>query len=94
VVIRVHDNGIGVPAEKREKLFQEFYRAHDDTVTDANGSGLGLSIVRETVESIGGRAWAEFPEDTGSTFAFAIPARRWDDLEATESTSGDSPTTD
>jgi signal transduction histidine kinase len=85
VIIRVHDNGIGVPADRREQLFQEFYRAHGDTVTDAEGTGLGLSIVRETVESIGGRAWAEFPEDgPGSVFAFAIPARRSDDLEATE----------
>jgi signal transduction histidine kinase len=83
VVIRVSDNGIGVPADRREKLFQEFYRAHGDTVTDADGTGLGLSIVRETVESIGGRAWAEFPDDAGSVFAFAIPARRSDDREAT-----------
>ena len=90
VVIRVYDNGIGVPAEKREKLFEEFYRAHGDTVTDASGTGLGLSIVRETVESIGGRAWAEFPDDTGSVFAFALPARRQDDLVAAEESSGDS----
>ena len=83
VVIRVSDNGIGVPADRREHLFQEFYRAHGDTVTDADGTGLGLSIVRETVESIGGRAWAEFPDDAGSVFAFAIPARRSDDREAT-----------
>src|SRR6266550_1114446 len=91
VVIRVHDNGIGVPAEKREQLFKEFYRAHGDTVTGADGSGLGLSIVRETVESIGGRAWAEFPGDSGSTFAFAIPARRFDDLRAAEEAESDAP---
>jgi len=84
VVIRVTDNGIGVPADSREHLFREFYRAHGETVTEAEGTGLGLSIVRETVESIGGRAWAEFPEDAGSVFAFSIPARRSDDVEATE----------
>jgi signal transduction histidine kinase len=84
VVIRVFDNGIGVPADKREKLFQEFYRAHDDTVTDTEGSGLGLSIVRETVESIGGRAWAEFPSESGSVFAFSIPSRRVEDEPALE----------
>jgi signal transduction histidine kinase len=89
VVIRVHDNGIGVPANKREQLFQEFYRAHGDTVTGADGSGLGLSIVRQTVESIGGRAWAEFPAVTGSVFAFALPARRMDDLRAMENLPGD-----
>lgn len=84
VIIRVSDNGIGVPADSRRQLFQEFYRAHPDTVTGADGSGLGLSIVRETVESIGGRAWAEFPGATGSVFAFALPARRRDDIRATE----------
>ncbi|MDP9278048.1 MAG: sensor histidine kinase [Gemmatimonadota bacterium] len=83
VVIRVSDNGIGVPADSREQLFQEFYRAHSDTVTCADGSGLGLSIVRETVESIGGRVWAEFPEGVGSVFAFSLPSRRRDDVEAT-----------
>lgn len=82
VVIRVSDNGIGVPAHKREQLFEEFYRAHGETVTDAGGSGLGLSIVRETVESIGGRAWAEFPEGEGSVFAFSLPSRRHDDVVA------------
>jgi signal transduction histidine kinase len=94
VIIRVYDNGIGVPADRREQLFQEFYRAHGDTVTDAVGTGLGLSIVRETVESIGGRAWAEFPDDTGSVFAFALPARRQDDLVAAKESSGDSRTAD
>jgi signal transduction histidine kinase len=93
VVIRVSDNGIGVPADRREQLFQEFYRAHGDTVTGADGTGLGLSIVRETVESIGGRAWAEFPEDAGSIFAFAIPARRSDDREATNDLSDGSTAT-
>jgi signal transduction histidine kinase len=91
VVIRVHDNGIGVPEDKREELFKEFYRAHGDTVTEDDSTGLGLSIVRETVESIGGRAWAEFPEESGSVFAFAIPARRFDDLRATEEAEGDAP---
>ena len=95
VVIRVTDNGIGVPADKREQLFEEFYRAHGETVTDADGTGLGLSIVRETVESIGGRAWAEFPDGEGSVFAFSLPSRRRDDIAATEDVreTTDSPTT-
>jgi len=82
VVIRVADNGVGIPADRREQLFEEFYRAHDDTVTEAAGTGLGLSIVRETVESIGGRAWAEFPEEAGSVFAFSVPSRRRDDIQS------------
>ena len=87
VVIRVADNGIGVPADRRENLFREFYRAHDDTVTDAAGTGLGLSIVREAVEAIGGRAWAEFPENDGSVFAFCVPSRRKEDARNVEAVS-------
>jgi two-component system phosphate regulon sensor histidine kinase PhoR len=74
VVVRVRDNGLGVPADKRDRLFERFFRAHE-TVTDAEGTGLGLSIVRDTIASIGGRAWAEFPAD-GSVFAFSMPYRR------------------
>ncbi|MDQ3387921.1 MAG: sensor histidine kinase [Gemmatimonadota bacterium] len=75
VVIKVRDNGIGVPEAGREGLFQRFFRAHDQSVTGIEGTGLGLSIVRDTVESMGGRAWAEFPEE-GSVFCIGLPCRR------------------
>ena len=74
VVVRVRDNGLGVPPSKRDHLFERFYRAHE-TITEVEGTGLGLSIVRDTAKSQGGRAWAEFPE-TGSEFAFSLPDRR------------------
>ena len=77
LVVRVRDNGLGVPMEKRDGLFERFFRAHE-TITGVEGTGLGLSIVRETVEALGGRAWVEFlePAGTGSVFAFAMPCRR------------------
>lgn len=78
----VQDNGIGVPIEARSELFRQFYRAHEETVTDVDGSGLGLNIVRETVESLGGRAWAEFPDDGGAVFAFSLLSRREEDAAA------------
>ena len=74
VVVRVRDNGLGVPRDKRDSLFERFYRAHT-AATQAEGTGLGLSIVSETVASLGGRAWAEFPP-SGSVFAFSLPYRR------------------
>jgi len=82
LTVRVRDNGIGVPERARAELFDAFFRAHGATVTGIEGSGLGLSIVRETVESLGGRAWAEFPEEGGSVFAFALPSRREEDAAA------------
>jgi signal transduction histidine kinase len=75
VLVRVRDNGIGVPADKRDKLFERFFRAHEG-MNAIEGTGLGLNIVRETAESQGGRAWAEYPDDGGSIFSIALPLRR------------------
>ena len=80
--VYVRDNGIGVPVAARARLFEQFYRAHGETVTAIEGTGLGLSIARETAESLGGRAWAEFPEEGGSVFAFSLPSRREEDAAA------------
>lgn len=74
IVVRVCDNGLGVPVDKREHLFERFFRAHEG-MAEVEGTGLGLSIVRETVESQGGRAWAEHP-GKGTVFAIALPLRR------------------
>jgi signal transduction histidine kinase len=90
LIVRVHDNGIGVPPASRGRLFEQFYRAHDKTVTAIEGSGLGLSIVRETTESMGGRAWVEFPEDGGTVFAFSLPSRREEDAAAAGTRRGES----
>ena len=65
---------MGVPADKREHLFERFYRAHEGNVA-ITGTGLGLNIVREIAEAQGGRAWAEYPEQ-GSVFLLALPLRR------------------
>jgi signal transduction histidine kinase len=75
LVVRVRDNGRGVPPEMRDHLFNRFFRVHDEAEADIEGTGLGLSIVCDTVASVGGRAWAEFPEGE-SVFAFSLPCRR------------------
>lgn len=82
LIVRVEDNGIGVPEAQRAKLFSQFYRAANNTITGAEGTGLGLSIVRDTVESFGGSAWVEFPDGGGSIFAFSLPSRRDEDAAA------------
>ncbi len=82
LIVRVQDNGLGVPVIARERLFEQFFRAHGETVTGVEGTGLGLSIVQETAASLGGRAWAEFPEEGGAIFAFSLPSRREEDAAA------------
>lgn len=78
LVIRVRDNGLGVPEGNRAGLFERFFRAHAVSAPGIEGTGLGLSIVRETAESLGGKAWAEFSEGE-SVFAFSLPCRREED---------------
>jgi signal transduction histidine kinase len=85
LIIRVRDNGLGVPADARPRLFEQYFRAHTATVP-AEGTGLGLNIVQETMESVGGRAWAEFPDEGGSVFAISFPSRREEDAAAAEET--------
>jgi signal transduction histidine kinase len=91
LVVRVADNGLGVPPGARGRLFDQFYRAHGETVTGVEGTGLGLSIVRETVESLGGHAWVEFPLARGSVFAFSLPSRRAEDAAAAGTKRADVP---
>ena len=82
LLVRVQDNGHGVPVAARAQLFEQFYRAHLDTLGGVEGTGLGLSIVQETILSLGGRVWTEFPEAGGSIFGFSLPSRREEDAAA------------
>jgi signal transduction histidine kinase len=75
VVISVRDNGLGVPEADRSRLFERLFRARSEQSERIRGTGMGLSIVRETAEALGGHAWAEFPVE-GSMFAFSLPCRR------------------
>ena len=79
-----HDNGRGVPDAQRSRLFERFYRAHEAALPAIEGTGLGLSVVRETVGALGGQAWAEFPDGGGAIFAFSLPSRRAADLAMSE----------
>lgn len=71
VVISVSDNGIGIAAEFREKIFERFFRAPCSGVS--GGTGLGLPIVKKIVKHHGGAVWVESEEGIGSTFSFSLP---------------------
>lgn len=57
--LELSDDGPGVPEEERDKIFDTFYRGDKARRNPGNGSGLGLSIVREIMKGHGGRIWAE-----------------------------------
>jgi signal transduction histidine kinase len=79
VVVAVSDNGLGVPEEARGRLFGRFFRAHTETAAQVEGTGLGLSLVRDTIQSLEGRVWADLEKEGETTFAFALPSRRASD---------------
>jgi signal transduction histidine kinase len=69
VCVEVCDTGIGIPSDKRENIFSEFYQINNH----AGGTGLGLAISKRIVELHKGRMWFESEEGVGSTFNFIIP---------------------
>jgi PAS domain S-box-containing protein len=68
--IAVRDTGIGVPADKRERIFQEFEQADTSTTREYGGTGLGLAIAARLAQMMGGRIWVESEIGEGSTFHF------------------------
>jgi K+-sensing histidine kinase KdpD len=72
IMISVSDQGIGIPQDKVEKLFQKFSRVDTTEAKDIKGAGLGLWICREIVESHGGKIWIESDPGTGSTMKFNL----------------------
>jgi len=70
VVIRVHDEGIGIPQDDLKLLFQDFHRAKN--VGNIQGTGLGLSIVKRAAMAHGGTAMVESVEGKGSTFTVIL----------------------
>lgn len=74
VVIRVCDTGFGIPVDKREKIFQRFYRLEKSRSKETGGTGLGLAIVKHAALYHGGSVSLESEEDKGSCFTVELPA--------------------
>lgn len=73
VLLRVSDNGIGIPAGEQERLFTEFFRASNAKRVAAHSSGLGLSIIKSIVEKLTGQLRFESEEGRGTTFEVMLP---------------------
>jgi two-component system, NtrC family, sensor histidine kinase KinB len=71
--VRIKDNGVGIPKDDQKKLFTKFFRAGNVIRIQTEGSGLGLFICKNIIESHGGKISFKSEEGLGSEFVFHIP---------------------
>jgi two-component system phosphate regulon sensor histidine kinase PhoR len=75
VCIQVSDEGVGIPAEDKERVFERFYRVNKNRSRESGGTGLGLSIVKHVVEAHGGTVGISDQEPRGTRVWFCIPTK-------------------
>ncbi len=73
IVFTISDQGIGIPAVERERIFERFYRLDPEQTGGIGGTGLGLFICRELVERMGGTIEVDSVEGGGSSFSIELP---------------------
>jgi signal transduction histidine kinase len=73
--IYVADQGIGIPPEEQNRIFERFHRVETGLHRRTEGAGLGLYLVKAIVEAHGGRVWVESAPGRGSIFMFTLPRK-------------------
>ncbi|PLR79989.1 cell wall metabolism sensor histidine kinase WalK [Bacillus canaveralius] len=76
VLVSVTDQGVGIPKENLDNIFDRFYRVDKARTRKLGGTGLGLAISKEMVNAHGGEIWAESVEGHGTTIYFTLPYDR------------------
>lgn len=84
LVISVMDTGIGIPKEKQKLIFERFGQVESSLSRQAEGTGIGLSLVKLLVEALEGRIIVKSKLGTGSTFEVILPARECKENEEKE----------
>ena len=72
VYVHVIDTGIGISPKELTKVWGRFYKINENRQLSKEGAGLGLSLVKEIIELLGGRAWVESELGKGSIFSFSL----------------------
>lgn len=76
LLISVIDSGYGIPKDQQRRVFEKFFRANNIVKIETEGSGIGLTIVKDIVEKHDGRIYFVSQENVGTTFTIAIPLKR------------------
>ena len=76
VLLRLCDNGYGIPKNQQDKIFTKLFRADNVIGKDTEGTGLGLYIAKSIVEQAGGKLWFESVENKGTIFYATLPLRK------------------
>jgi len=71
----VKDNGVGIPEKEQKRIFERLFRASNSLELDREGNGLGLYIVRQIADALGGKTWFESEFGKGTTFYFELPVK-------------------
>jgi len=76
VILEVRDKGIGIPPDEQDGIFEKFYQGKNALRQTVKGAGLGLTLVKHTVEAHGGRVSVKSKVGEGSTFSLVFPIHR------------------
>ncbi|MDM8565339.1 PocR ligand-binding domain-containing protein [Candidatus Halobeggiatoa sp. HSG11] len=76
IQITIADDGIGIPADKLNSVFESFEQVEGSTAREYGGTGLGLAVTKKLVELHGGKIWVESTLGTGSKFIFTLPSSK------------------
>jgi signal transduction histidine kinase len=76
VRVDVKDSGTGIDSSEKDKIFDKFYQGKNATKLSVKGTGLGLALVKHTMEAHGGRALVKSKPGQGSTFSLVFPIRK------------------
>jgi signal transduction histidine kinase/CheY-like chemotaxis protein len=90
--VSVTDTGIGIPADRRARLFSKFTQVDSSHTRVYGGTGLGLSIAKAIIEAMNGNMDVESTEGVGSTFSFTVPLETCEAPEAEEGDQAANPT--